>query len=115
MEPLVVTLETAQRLKAAGFTLDEPHMGWQQFEGTWIAQDWLEVDEDMEWYLAPTAQEIADQLPSIWSIGSGLNGDYEAYTQDGDGVSEVTDEYTANGPTMAEALAALWLTQEPTS
>jgi hypothetical protein len=54
--------------------------------------------------VAPTAQEIADQLPGSWSVmNSKVTSNYHAaYHGSGDRVN-------ADADTMAEALALLWL------
>lgn len=100
MESLVVTLETAEKLKAAGF----PHTQWVWADD--MVLHFMIAPPDS--FPAPTAQEIADQLPPPLDLQT--NGEqWFAWHQDGDGLSEVTDDIGADGDTMSEALAALWL------
>ena len=56
--------------------------------------------------VAPTAQEIADQLPGFWSVvNSKVTSNYHAaYHGGSDRVNA-----DADAETMAEALALLWL------
>jgi hypothetical protein len=107
MEKLVVTFETAKKLKEAGFP--------QQTEFMWGSPNEIGAREDYKegWWsrlhAAPTAQEIADRLPKQVPIAVGEplgefymhhEGPWEAgYTRFG---------YT-EADTMAEALALLWL------
>jgi hypothetical protein len=54
--------------------------------------------------VAPTAQEIADQLPGFWSVvNSKVMSNYHAAYH---GNSDIVN---ADADTMAEALALLWL------
>jgi hypothetical protein len=103
MERNVVSLEMARKLKAAGFEIDEPAFGWLNYEANWIVLEWYEINEDMEWYIAPTAQEIADQLKDTgadWSIEPII----DSYL-----VKETITTLALEAGSMAEALAALYL------
>jgi hypothetical protein len=67
MEGLVVTLATAQKLKAEGFP-QKTYCAWQPNESlahTANTYDYKDVWEPKRWLAAPSAQEIADQLPKI--------------------------------------------------
>jgi len=104
MKRNVVTRETAKKLKAAGF----PGVSmWHYSEGM-IPPDELFFTQSnslMQFdIVAPTAQEIADQLPGSWSVmNSKVTSNYHAaYHGSGDRVN-------ADADTMAEALALLWL------
>lgn len=105
MESLVVSLETAQKLKAAGFGQNT----WQR----WLYGDaedrWFIIpDEDVRFgYAAPTAQEIADQLPPQTSL---INSDFSLRKRGGMGGYETRWQQTyTKADTIAEALANLWL------
>jgi hypothetical protein len=96
MEHNVVTLQTAKTLKTAGFKI-EPILWWVKMSGSAWRVTSMGIGESNR-YAAPTAQEIADQLPGVvnvqrdntgwWCSGADLGVSYD---------------------TMAEALAALWL------
>lgn len=126
MEKLVISLETAQKLKAAGF----PQEGFfcyslimrtndggyerREMELSTAPREWSELFRENS-FAAPTAQEIADQLPHYC--------DQRLYTADLAyrlSISKgLNDRWTAEYPTtylqvneadtMAEALALLWL------
>lgn len=129
MENLVVTLETAQKLKAAGFgqtTWYKWHV--YKYEGSrhrMPAFVKLETSSEaalspcinahvtgqfeMVHFAAPTAQEIADQIMQLRSTGK-----IAPYTlemgSNGVGYQCTWGELrTLHFNTMAEALAALWL------
>lgn len=113
MEALVVTLETAKKLKAAGLEIDSPVFGWQMLEGEWVIHSWDEIDEDMEWYIAFTAQEIADQLLKIGRFelkSSNYESRIDAWFWPTDLSGRI---FYAHGPTMSEALAEIWLKLNP--
>jgi hypothetical protein len=111
VERNVITLETAIKLKAAGFPQDTQSFWRERNE---IRDDWdwslepYNYDTDVllgDEIAAPSAQEIADQLPTFW-------GKTPLIVQK----SEVVGNYVAAygrdfeaADTMAEALAALWL------
>jgi hypothetical protein len=96
MEHNVVTLQTAKTLKTAGFKI-EPILWRVKMSGSAWRVTSMGIGESNR-YAAPTAQEIADQLPGVvnvqrdntgwWCSGADLGASYD---------------------TMAEALAALWL------
>jgi hypothetical protein len=110
MECLVVALETAKKLKAAGFPQYQtvsywvPQSGISERVSSYMLAG-LPVGE--RGFAAPTAQEIADQLPErevepyTITMGAGW------YTAINDRPPE--SEIRGDGGTMAEALAALWL------
>jgi len=119
MERTVVSLETAKKLKAAGF----PQIGLDRVwttsaSGAAAGRFTLHyVPNTGEDYAAPTAQEIADQLPNKpdfphdWHlvVERESDGNFSAYMN-------CDTEYDGNelegyslGDTLAEALAALWL------
>jgi hypothetical protein len=121
MENNFVTLETAKKLKAAGFPQDCQFEYWVDTVGAWQAPRPTVLKPTVrETYAAPTAQEIADQLPHFI-------GDYQLLTMIAYGVfgRPDTDTWQAGyfkvgnkvgknitdglAPTMAEALAALYL------
>lgn len=113
-ESLVVTLETAQKLKAAGFEQDDIYLHWllKDEEGDTPVNPWLvnvnerTEDDYEETIAAPTAQEIADQLPEGVRVVKQFGSTYHADTYM---TEEDAPTHSAPGPTMAEALAALWL------
>jgi hypothetical protein len=116
MERLVVTLETAKKLKAAGFPQVTHFQWWQSSMGYNLISD----KRIIEFEAAPTAQEIADQLPGGLQPGHEPNwlsvqkmfedkppyiaGYLEQRSNDNDRFIDY-----ARADTMAEALALLWL------
>lgn len=126
MEHLVVTLETAKKLKAAGFP---PEVAFAWYCGT----DGWSVDRAGGFIgtcelpvCAPTAQEIADQLPleipskeylgeqsELWLRKDGEDGKYYAWYFV-TGIKDVRSDYGEHAETMAEALALLWLKLQET-
>lgn len=128
MENLVVTLETAQKLKMAGWPNfeDSTHFCWNTDitdKRTKLTSENCEVDDYryLDFYkdvhgeyphivaAAPTAQEIADQIMQLRSTGK-----IAPYTlemgSNGVGYQCTWGELrTLHFNTMAEALAALWL------
>lgn len=116
MESLVVTLETAKALKAAGF----PQKSLYFWHTSADMRKWLNHDPGGAMvysttgdYAAPTAQEIADQLPrqiAVTKMDKYVAEIGEAGEEEYKWVSAVTAD------TMAEALASLYLKlQEPKS
>ena len=105
MERNVVSLETAKKLKAVGF----PRVSmWHYSEGMdpsdelFFTQSSGSTQFDIA---APTAQEIADQLPGFWSVmNSKVTSNYHAAYHGSGG-----DRVNAEGDTMAEVLANLLL------
>jgi hypothetical protein len=100
----VVTRETAKKLKMAGFpggTMWHYSEGMTPPDELFFTQSSGLMQFDI---VAPTAQEIADQLPGFWSVvNSKVTSNYHAaYHDNGDIVN-------ADADTMAEALALLWL------
>jgi hypothetical protein len=138
MESLVVTLDTAKKLKASGFP-QYTHDYWNRWTGkrnknvvySLYGSDIQDPitgrrvtgrTHDLDWNIAaaPTAQEIADQLPAVIKsqlysgreaelrMGKGDTGGYFAWYYVID-IENVASDYGAHAATMAEALAALWL------
>jgi hypothetical protein len=113
MENNVVTLETAKKLNAAGFLSRTTFMWSDLRDGQpWLWQgkpvaavdtgDYRDLGEPgTDWVAAPTAQEIADQLDEVevrhW------RGRYTAWCRSPLSFNPL------EAPTMAEALALLWL------
>lgn len=124
MENNVVTLDTAKQLKAAGFP-QKTHFNWYPPHKS-IDGDW-EISPGRTWLTAagqpcaaPTAQEIADQLPKSKRWPSSRNDAYLSMYLDpnhkwGVGYEEEIDyeggyfHVLEFANTMAEALALLWL------
>jgi hypothetical protein len=122
MEHNVVTLETAKKLKAAGFPQGQTMLHYS--EGMENPNDlFLTATSESSQFdmAAPLAQEIADQLPEElpfvpnedqqepyrlhiypWITGHWI----AAYMNDG---GERDEMFETRAPTMAEALALLWL------
>lgn len=109
MESLVVSLATAQKLKAAGYSQSPMLWYWQgdnlvyNFNGNASGRDGF--------IAAPTAQEIADQL----SIEVRLYRQHRMWTAIATQVMVATEhdrvrmEAEGRNENMAEALAALYL------
>ena len=104
MKRNVVTRETAKKLKAAGF----PAVSMWHYSESMTPPDELFFTQSsglMQFdIVAPTAQEIADQLPGFWSVvNSKVTSNYYAAYHGS------SDKVNADADTMAEALALLWL------
>jgi hypothetical protein len=104
MKRNVVTRETAKKLKAAGF----PGVSMWHYSEDMIPSDELFFTQSsglMQFdIVAPTAQEIADQLPGFWSVvNSKVTAKYHAAYHGS------SDSVNADADTMAETLAFLWL------
>jgi hypothetical protein len=121
MERNVVTLDTADKLNTAGFPQPLPsEYAWALTPSArglnWeLYRNFKPADPRVMWYAAPTAQEIADELP-ICIEASQHNGWRNRYLV----VSRTTKGWTARyesdgarrkkpAPTAAEALGLLWL------
>ena len=105
MERNVVSLETAKKLKAAGF----PRMSMWHYSERMDPPDELFFTQSSGStqfdIAAPTAQEIADQLPRSWSVvNSKVTSNYHAAYHGSGG-----DRVNADADTLAEALANLLL------
>jgi hypothetical protein len=110
MERNVVTLDTAKKLKAAGFP-QEAYF-WYDDDDLWGTDDYVDegslFSPDPKWHIAaPTAQEIADQLreyvkDEVLKLYWG-GGRWTAL------IGHPGDTRTEYGRTMAEALALTWL------
>ncbi len=106
MENNVVTLDTAKKLKAAGFEQDLAQ--WRFDNHGKLYGDLMSA----EFFAAPTAQEIADRLPKVqdWhtltlaAADDGYAASYEGFVGD-----MLSSRMNCLAPTMAEALAALWI------
>ena len=104
MERNVVSLETAKKLKAVGF----PRVSMWHYSERMEPPDELFFTQSSGStqfdIAAPTAQEIADQLPGFWSVvNSKVMSNYHAAYHGS------SDRVNADADTMAEALALLWL------
>ena len=104
MERNVVSLETAKKLKAAGF----PRVSMWHYSERMDPPDELFFTQSSGStqfdIAAPTAQEIADQLPGFWSVmNSKVTSNYHA-AYHGSG-----DRLNAEADTLAEVLADLLL------
>ena len=104
MERNVVSLETAKKLKAAGF----PRVSMWHYSERMDPPDELFFTQSSGStqfdIAAPTAQEIADQLPGFWSVmNSKVTSNYHAAYHGS------SDRVNADADTMVEALALLWL------
>lgn len=123
MEDNYVTLETAKRLKAAGFPQETVWL-WRLHKPSGVHKLIERVDQEYdderfssnnsqhirfrgenEFFAAPTAQELADQLPDYVTA---YRNDYKWWTWD------IRESHplawnTTQGPTMVEALALLWI------
>ena len=104
MERNVVSLETAKKLKAVGF----PRVSMWHYSERMNPPDELFFTQSSGStqfdIAAPTAQEIADQLPGFWSVvNSKVTANYHA------AYHGTSHKVNADAETMAEALALLWL------
>lgn len=115
MENNCVTLETAKKLKAGGFPQDSAYVwvtgdGWAQLHSS-SAVKFMPDGAYLELFAAPTAQEIADQLPKDYNqgyleitfAGGPPEASYEDYGYDGG------NQLPCSADTMAEALALLFI------
>ena len=115
MESLVVSLETAKKLKAAGFPQVDHVRYWHRLINHQMTKwsefkliDWQSGDDfSEETIAAPTAQEIADQLPKGVFIAKGLR--YRAWFSETNAHEWPDDLDAYDRDTMAEALAQLYL------
>jgi hypothetical protein len=106
MESLVVTLETAKKLKASGFPQDCHFEYWIDMAGAWQSpRPTVRKPTVRETHAAPTAQEIADQLREGETEIAWFAEKWHALCRMHDG--PFVDEVVAD--TMAEALALLWI------
>lgn len=107
MEKNVVTLETARKLWQAGFKLPYT-LFYYSSEGIddhyRLFYNSMEYENSLDDVLAPTAQEIANQLPKrvAWLLN---NVNLVTYYPE----STLSEARYIEASTMAEALAALWL------
>lgn len=119
MENLTVTLDTAKKLKAAGFPQDS-YLKWSWSFGEDVGDGApleahllpmsTEIEDEYNVEAAPTAQEIADQL--AWGVHSTqltlLKREDDKYAASYAAFNGSAD-FVEVAPTLAEALAALWL------
>ena len=109
MESIVVTLDTAKKLNAAQFPLRTVNywVRWKSDkENPWTVES-RTVWESEAWEAvpAPTAQEIADQLPSEVKLVRLTKGWYACDAARKSAIAQMLGQ----ADTMAEALALLWL------
>lgn len=109
MEALTVTLDTAKKLKAAGFPQYKISFYWAEvsgFPGMSLAYyEFCRSSAARPLYAAPTSQELADQLPMgehSLKLSRPADSRWVAYCDTATGPYETAD-------TMSEALAYLWL------
>ena len=105
MERNVVSLETAKKLKAAGF----PRVSMWHYSERMDPPDELFFTQSSGStqfdIAAPTAQELADQLPGLWSVmNSNVTSNYYAAYH-----CSRRDRLNAEADTLAEVLADLLL------
>jgi hypothetical protein len=105
MERNVVSLETAKKLKAVGF----PRVSMWHYSERMEPPDELfftQSSGSTQFDIpAPTAQEIADRLPGLWSVmNSNVTSNYYAAYHGSGG-----DRQNAEADTLAEVLANLLL------
>lgn len=107
MENNCVSLETAKKLKAAGFPQDSTSFA---YDPDGILSLWtIDIPEDVasKGVAAPTAQEIADKLLKLRLTGLELISQHiNVWVVDG-----LQGEYS----NMAEALAAMWIESQVAS
>lgn len=107
MESICVSLEMAKKLKKAGWQ-HETYFGWyhrfKPNDGEWDCfLDDTDRSSNPANYPAPTASEIADVLPAYTEMGRITDDRWFADVQDR------SQGLLVNAPTMADALAKLWL------
>lgn len=121
MENNCVSLETAQKLKAARFPQDDSQLMWYLLDRVEVVVPRIEMRIDTNWgrpyrvceqvAAAPTAQEIADQLPDRveheFPNSLTITKDTDKYWASYDHVDE--DIISVSGDNISEALATLWL------
>jgi hypothetical protein len=105
MERNVVSLETAKKLKAVGF----PRVSMWHYSERMDPPDELFFTQSSGStqfdIAAPTAQELADQLPDFWSVmNSNVTSNYYAAYH-----GSRRDRLNAEADTLAEVLADLLL------
>lgn len=116
MENLVVSLETAKKLEAAGFG-QKAEFYWVITMTTNYHLSWypdgdlpLALEKRNDCFAAPTAQEVADELPenhvnSITHRSARLKMFYE----NNEWTTGYPGDFYVSASTMAEALALVWL------
>ena len=103
MKGLVVSFETARRLKEAGWNAETRFAMWPA-NGTVLMNVSWEPDMGDMYLPAPTAQEISDQLPDGACVVN-YGDKWSAFIWPG----SMQREKGEVADTMAEALASLWL------
>lgn len=118
MENNVVSLETAKKLKAAGFPQGKSAQVWlinNIGDEVWDLAPGEAKDVLMAHAVnlaAPTAQEIGDEFTTQDHVEITKFGDWIQtiwYHHDEDGINHVDRNIEVTRPTMAEALAALYI------
>lgn len=122
MEELVVSFETAKRLKEAGFLQKLESVSFAYCQGhNWHETELQLIHEDNDtnwtlgndysekpnesWISAPTAQELVDQLPKPIALNIYSDGRVSvSHAGENDFIKSVPKEVS-----MTEALAHLWL------
>lgn len=124
LEQLAVTLDTAKKLRAAGFPQDTP-LEWREVNGTWRVITDGDVPGGIamishERIAAPTATDLLDALPSQVRRGSSLYvlnlpcggkcgaPTYCDYTTPGEHIGADEPEWSGP-PALVERLALLYL------
>lgn len=108
-----VSLETAEKLKEAGFPQDTERR-WIRTEHTWFIDPMMATPDVLinhgVWYSAPDAQEIMDLLPALTkSWYQEKTGFYRCETMIFDAFGFATDVVSYKGENEAEARAQVWL------
>jgi hypothetical protein len=104
MDSLVVTLDTAKKLKAAGFPQDTAFTWGRHVLGHTAIVRGAKDDGWLDQWAAPTSQEIANQLDGGATISKNPRRDeYGAWM-----AGHPSDPFS-EAATMSEAMALLWL------
>jgi len=112
MDNNVISLETAKKLKAAGFPQKSDYWFWLEDDGS---ADLVDHKSSLSWVndvAAPAAQEIADELDKGIVIQRYHGGNFMPANRWSARVASTKRPHSISGEfadTMAEALAALWL------
>lgn len=109
MENNVVTLETAKKLKAAGFE-QKSAWHWYFYQKQWRLGYIGPVVWDDTNLAAPTAQELADQFKGIGMVEIKMSRHNNQSVSAWLNIQDMSGRLVYGaGDTMAEALAALYL------
>jgi hypothetical protein len=107
LEQIVVTRETAEKLKAAGWTVDTALVWCQDLpDDKWLClprDSFVLLNPNEEVLLAPTAGELMEEM---FERSAGV-----MFSEDRDGYDATGDLWQTwvTAPTPADALANLWL------